>query len=393
MKPKHVNKTYRCIIFLQNEADKALLAAGAHLYGQIIESTATIFMTPYPPPGRLFPWIGIVQKRHGTENKQSLLINVEIKEKSLVASGFIDNRCIKLPVEIIYAATCYKRTPFNKAEMQLLWKKRVLVFGAGTGGIRICLEFARAGVGTITICDPDRLDYPNISRHEGNLLDVGKPKVHIAAERIYGINPAIKVITYSEDIFERSLADVEAILGEQDLIVAATDKTGVQLQINEIAHQMGIAAVFGGCYEEARGGEVFFTLPERNTPCLACLRGGQKQPERNNHIDYSTARSSDDYQGQPGLHAAIDFITCVEILICLGILLRDSETSQLGKLIKSVPNFILVGGALADGFYRFRKPFDIFFQTLSGPRKTCLVCQNYKQMSDNCAVIVINKDM
>jgi hypothetical protein len=142
---------------------------------------------------------------------------------------------------------------------------------------------------------------------------------------------------------------------------------------------MGIPCVFGGCYEEARGGEVFFTLPNERMPCLACLRAGLAQPQTHNQIDYSTATGPEDYEGQPGLHAAVDLVTCVEIQICLGILLRNSPTSQLARLIRPEYNFLLIGGALGTGFYRFKKPFDIFFQPLRGPRKTCPVCQNRNQ--------------
>ena len=111
-------------------------------------------------------------------------------------------------------------------------------------------------------------------------------------------------------------------------------------------------------------------------PCLACLRSGLAQPEQKGNIDYSTATGPEDYQGQPGLHAMVDFVTCTEILICLAILLREMSDSQLTRLIDPKQSFLLVGGALGAGFYRFKKPFDIFFQPLSGPRKSCLVCQD-----------------
>ena len=102
-------------------------------------------------------------------------------------------------------------------------------------------------------------------------------------------------------------------------------------------------------------------------PCLACLRAGLKPPDTIGQIDYSTAAGPADYQGQPGLHAAVDLVTCIEVQVCLGILLRNSATSKLARLIDPGANFILIGGALGRGFYRFRKPFDIFFQPLHGP--------------------------
>lgn len=248
--------------------------------------------------------------------------------------------------------------------------------GCGTGGSLISLEMARAGVGSITLCDPERLELANISRHEGDLLDVGKLKTQIVAERISRINPAIKITTYPEDIFDKSQEKVTEIVSGHDLAIAATDNTAIQLVINEIMHKLGIACVFGGCYEEARGGEIFFTLPSENMPCLACLRGGLKQPQRNKDIDYSTAKGPEDYHGQPGLHSAVNFITSIEVQICLGILLRGSTSSELARMIDVKRNFLLIGGMMSEGFYRFRKPFDIYYQPLSGPRENCPVCGN-----------------
>lgn len=377
MKSPSQSQIVRCLIFLKDAADKELLKPGTLLYGRIIDSAGghIITMTPYKPPGKNIPLLGVVQTKLGPENEQPLLLNVSTDSKKLITRGFIANQRFELPVDFVYMAACYQRAPFKQSEMDTLWRSCVTVIGVGSGGGKIALELARAGVGHFAVCDPQEIEPANVSRHEGGLWDVGKPKAQLIAERIYEINPSIQVDTYCEDIFERPFEQVKEIFLKSSLVVAAADKTDVQLTVNELAYNRGIPAVFGGCYEEARGGEVLFTLPEKRMPCLACLREGLKQPQTNRMIDYSIAKDAQDYQGQPGLHAAIDFVTCIEVQICLGILLRESETSELGRLINAVPNFILIGGALGQGFYRFRKPFDVFFQPLSGPRKTCPVCQ------------------
>lgn len=370
------NNKYRCRLFLKDKADKKLLTPCTRLYGQIIESVDLIFMTPYKRADNSLHWIGIVQGKPGPEHQIPLLINIIEENGNLIARGFIRKKYIEVVVEVVYMSDCYERTPFKQSEMDALWQKRVIIFGSGTGGSNIALELARAGVGSITLCDPQKLDFANVSRHEGDLLDVDKAKTQVVAERINRINPAITIKTYFEDIFESSLDRINRIISEHDLVVASTDITAIQLIINEITYKQGIACVFGGCYEEARGGEVFFTLPGEKMPCLACLRGGLKQPKRNRNIDYSTAVSSEDYHGQPGLHSAVDLVTSIEIQICLGILLRENKASRLAQMIDAKRNFILIGGMFAEGFYRFKKPFEIFYQPLKGPRKSCPVCGN-----------------
>ena len=370
---KTKNQSPRAMLFLKDENDRALLEDGTLLYGAISSGSAAVFLTPYQPPSGTFPAVAIVGESAPRDGPDAPPLTVRTKAKSVMATGTLGGRCRKMPVQTVYMADIYARTPFAAGEMKALWASHVVVFGCGTGGSKIALELARAGVGHITLCDPEPLEYANVSRHEGDLLDVGKPKTLVAAERIYRINPAIQVETYTEDVFDRSWDDIAKVFA-CDLVVAATDRTAVQFLINEVTQKLKVPCVFGGCYEEALGGEVFYTLPDRAMPCLACLRGGLKQPVQNPEIDYSTALATEDYHGQPGLHAAVDFVTCVEVQICLAILLRAIETSQLRSLIDPRSNFLLVGGALGAGFYRFRKPFDVFFQPLSGPRKGCTVC-------------------
>lgn len=363
-------------MFVKNENDLKLLRPGTFLYGQIIESTKRIFLTPYKPPGQSMKKIGIIQAKYDWELKTPLLINVSYSHEKAIGRGFFVNQWVRFTIKIVLGSVLYERTPFKKAEMEHLANKKVLLFGCGTGGSKIAMEMVRAGVSYITLCDPDKLEFANVSRHEGDLFDVGKYKTDLTAERMYRINPSAKIMCYSEDIFDREYDFIKDLFESHDLIIASTDKTSVQLTINEIAHKTKAPCVFGGCYEEALGGEVFFTLPDENTPCLCCLRGGLKQPETKGSIDYSNAASPEDYTGQPGLHAMVDFITCTEILICLAILLRDAQGSQLGQWLNPKQNLLLVGGALGNGFYRFKKPFDIFFQPLSGRRKNCTICKD-----------------
>jgi molybdopterin/thiamine biosynthesis adenylyltransferase len=371
---------YQGILFLKKESDSRLLRPGTILYGQVIESTKMVFLTPYKPPTTTINKVGVIQTKSGWNLESPLLINVSYSHGKAVGRGFFGNQWLKFPIKIVFSSALYERTPFKKSEMEHLASKKVLIFGCGTGGSKILLELARAGISFMTLCDPDKLEFANVSRHEGDLLDVGKFKTHLTAERIYLINPSAEITRYSEDIFDRKYEFVRDLFKSHDLVIAATDVTSVQLTINEIAHQAKVPCVFGGCYEEALGGEVFFTLPNENTPCLCCLRGGLKQPERKGSIDYSTATGPEDYQGQPGLHAMVDFVTCTEILICLAILLRDVAGSRMGQWIDPKQNLLLVGGALGAGFYRFKKPFDIFFQPLSGPRKDCGIC---KEVTEN----------
>ncbi len=277
----------------------------------------------------------------------------------------------------------YARTPFSPSAMDRLWRSKVGVVGAGSGGSSIVLGLGRASVGEIRISDPGVLELANVPRHELDLTAVRSNKAEAIAARIRQINDYIEAEPFPCDLFAPEFeAERSRYFDDLDLVIGATDKTAVQLQINREAVTREIPAVFGGCYESARGGEVLLWLPGFGMPCLECLRGGLAQPEPSGNIDYSSATGPEDYEGEPGLYAAIQLINAVEIQLALAVLLRNEPTSELGKLIDPKVNFLLIGGALAAGFYRFRKAFDIFWQLLKGPRRDCGACQTPTDAAD-----------
>lgn len=250
MRASEITSNYKCILFLKDRHDKSLLQAGTSLYGEFIKLSKTFFISPYAPPSDTVSPIGKVEKHPYYYQKPGFLI-VSYKGRSFTANTIIKNQKLQLTIEIIYKSAIYARTPFLASEMRLLWNKTVTIIGLGAGGSRIAVELAEAGVGHFKLCDPQKLDFANISRHEGDLFDVGKYKTQVAAERIYKVNPAVRIEIFNEDIFERPLSQVKQIL-KSNLVVAATDRRDIQLLINNLVYKFKIPAVFGGCYEEAR---------------------------------------------------------------------------------------------------------------------------------------------
>src|SRR5437870_11572495 len=66
--------------------------------------------------------------------------------------------------------------------MENEWKsslkdKHVAIIGLGSGGSAVADMLARAGVGRLTLVDPDILTEDNLKRHVLDASAVGKPKV------------------------------------------------------------------------------------------------------------------------------------------------------------------------------------------------------------------------
>ena len=267
-----------------------------------------------------------------------------------------------------------KRTPFPKNLMMVLKKALVVIFGVGSGGSRLAVGLARSGVEKFRLIDPDRFSIENISRHECELSDLGRFKVDAVKEKILRINPFAKVETYSYDVFS-SIQTLKKVFIDSSLVIGATDRQSAQLRINRECWQRGVPVLFGGCYDEARGGEVFFVIPGETKICLECLLGAFKQPAKLGKIDYSNAQGPEDYQGEPGLNAAINLITDIAQQYVIALLLRN-EDCAMAKLIDPKRNLLLIGGALGADYYVFKKPFHFIIPIFKGPWRKCSTCQN-----------------
>lgn len=99
----------------------------------------------------------------------------------------------------------------GEAGQRKLREARVLVVGAGGLGSALISYLAAAGVGTIGIIDPDRVELSNLARqiiHETG--DIGRLKVESASDRVAEINPDVKVVTYPFALSEANTAGVIA---------------------------------------------------------------------------------------------------------------------------------------------------------------------------------------
>ena len=290
---------------------------------------------------------------------------------------------LKADLDIVGAQDLYARTPFDPVCSEVLQNSRITVFGCGTGGSYIATELARAGVRRFTLVDPDIITPPNLSRHEGTFTDLGRKKVVVVKDRILSVSPSAEVSCHPEDVFLHNKQDrIEQLFRDSDLVIAATDRTAAQLLINEFCVNVQVPGLFGGCYENAAGGEVFAYVPEWKTPCLCCLKGSGVNPDRRRGpMDYSTASGPEDYTGQPGLHAAINLVSSVETQVALGILLRRA-TNTFEKIVGPSRCFWFIGGAFCEDISPFKKPFDTFHVEFQGPRRTCETCRTNEQPID-----------
>lgn len=185
-----------------------------------------------------------------------------------------------------------------------LRKKRVVVAGCGAVGGHLALMLARAGVGHLTLVDPDTLVAENTFRHVLGRSGVRQRKVHALRYEISGKVPYIEVDVRDrpiEEVLQKRTIDFSGI----DLLVYAAGDVTVGLHVNERIHQLadGLPMLFTWLEPYGIGGHAL--LARTGAPdargCFGCLFDSPIDGEpRRNRADFAA----------PGQHFAKQVSGC-----------------------------------------------------------------------------------
>lgn len=144
---------------------------------------------------------------------------------------------------------------------------RVLVIGAGGLGAPVLAYLAGAGVGTLGVVDPDRIEASNLHRQPlFGAADVGQWKVDVAARQLRALNPAIAIEVVRGRLDAASSAEV---FGRYDLVLECTDSIASKYLASDAAVRSGTPIVFASIYQFE--GQLHAYDPRGDSPCLRCL--------------------------------------------------------------------------------------------------------------------------
>jgi len=151
-----------------------------------------------------------------------------------------------------------------------------VVVGCGALGSTIANALARAGVGRLTLIDPDRVELSNLQRQ--TLFDEGHvaartPKAQAAAQRLAEINAQVDIEPVLARIEAATVAD---LVGHPDAVLDGTDNFPTRYLLNDYCVREGLAWFYGGV--AAAYGVAMPILPNR-TPCLRCVFPEPPPPE------------------------------------------------------------------------------------------------------------------
>src|SRR6185437_3020402 len=145
---------------------------------------------------------------------------------------------------------------------------RVLVIGVGGLGAPVAQFLTAAGVGTITLCDADRVDLTNLQRQILYAThDVGQPKVEAAAARLAAINPEVAIRPLAERVDGDRLA---TLVANADVVVDCCDNFATRHALNRACVAAGKPLVSGAGIR-FDGQVAVFDLRRDDSPCYHCL--------------------------------------------------------------------------------------------------------------------------
>lgn len=121
----------------------------------------------------------------------------------------------------------------------------VAVVGAGGLGCPVLQYLAAAGVGHITIVDPDRVDESNLHRQPlYRITDIGQLKVEVTQKALAALNPSVVVDPFAIYLGPTVAKD---LVQRADVIVDAADSIAVTYILSDACKAAGKPLVSASC--------------------------------------------------------------------------------------------------------------------------------------------------
>ena len=273
--------------------------------------------------------------------------------------GAPDGTTVEPTTEVVQAGLFARTTGLLS---EALLSKEVLIVGLGSVGSQAAEGLVRAGVGRVTLIDPETVEPANLSRTVYRANDIGRSKTEALTDRLLAINPGLVVEGIADNLLALGGERLDALVGRADLVLAATDDPAAQRALNRFAYGRGKPALFVGLYAGAQGGEVVISVPAQ-TACYLCATFVRHAVEADTtavqpHTDYGTGR----LPGEIALGADIQHVVSVGTKLAASLLTRG-EAGSLGQFLEPMladgTSYLTLGMAPNYWFYP-----EVFAQTI-----------------------------
>ncbi len=151
---------------------------------------------------------------------------------------------------------------------QRLLDSRALIIGLGGLGSPAALYLAASGVGRLTLCDHDNVDFTNLQRQIIHRTGtVGQPKVVSAQAALCEINPEVECIALPIRADEARLNELVA---QADVVLDCCDNFATRYAVNRACLAQRKPLVSGAAIQ-FHGQVAVFDYRRDDAPCYNCL--------------------------------------------------------------------------------------------------------------------------
>jgi molybdopterin-synthase adenylyltransferase len=151
---------------------------------------------------------------------------------------------------------------------QRLRDSRALIIGAGGLGSPAALYLASSGIGRLTLCDHDKVDFSNLQRqiiHRTAM--VGQPKVISARTALHEINPDVECVALQVRADATQLCELVA---QSDIVLDCSDNFETRYAVNRACVALHKPLVSGAAIQ-FHGQVAVFDFRRDDAPCYNCV--------------------------------------------------------------------------------------------------------------------------
>jgi molybdopterin/thiamine biosynthesis adenylyltransferase len=151
---------------------------------------------------------------------------------------------------------------------QRLLEAKVLIIGLGGLGSPAALYLAASGVGQLTLCDHDTVDFSNLQRQIIHRTStVNQPKVTSAQAALHDVNPEVECIALA---VRADAAQLLELVGKADVVLDCSDNFATRYAVNH-ACLIQRKPLVSGAAIQFDGQVAVFDFRRANAPCYNCL--------------------------------------------------------------------------------------------------------------------------